>query len=91
MTTEQRKYLELAYEKIEAEEWDYICEKSDEWQDCEEAKMIDPNETFWWGLVTMGVQLSFPEARGARLTGIAMMLTMPKEIIQHKCCKTKTK
>lgn len=52
---------------------------------------------YWWGAATMIREgrmkgsttiLSFePEAINARLIGIAMMLTMPEEIINHKCVK----
>lgn len=68
----------------------YICAyMGSKWQFTEEAKMIDPkvNSAFWWGMATMNRYYDEPESRGARLIGIAMMLTMPDEIIEHKCVK----
>lgn len=61
------------------------------WMDSDEAKMIDPGDTYWWGFTSMGHKYSSDEARGARLIGIAMMITMPKDIIDHKCCKPSKK
>lgn len=60
-----------------------------EWQDTKEAKMLNPGEVFWWGRATMNEPYYSLECRNARLLGIAMMVTMPKEILDHKCCKRK--
>lgn len=44
----------------------------------EEAKMLKPDTYGWWNPVL---------ENEARLIGIAMMVTMPIEIIEHKCAK----
>lgn len=46
--------------------------------------------SFWWGVKTMGTDLKTnpneksPEARQARLLGIAMMLTLPDDMINEE-------
>lgn len=53
-----------------------------EWQKTNEAQLIRPTikTDYWWGIETMGEPFYFDSCRQARLIGIAMMLTMPKEM-----------
>ena len=71
----------LIAEKVE----DSICHSiGDEWQKLPQAKMINPNSYAWWGVQTMGINYFDNEARQARLLGIAMMMTMPDDMIKDK-------
>lgn len=84
MTRRQRKALERAYVLIENETESCICSTLPEdinLYDIQEAKAFYPHTAFWWGRFTMGVPLSSPEVRSARLLGLAFMLTMPKDMI----------
>lgn len=102
LTERQKKDLFKAGNLIVESKKDTICnalaeivsdptEKNiTDWQLTEEAKMIrqiDSKSPFWWGVDTIGYYFDSSNARGARLIGIAMMLTMPDEIIEHKCVK----
>ena len=67
---------------------DFICEEMGKitgdqykWLQTKQAKMINPLTFEWWGMRTMGVISTSDEARNARLLGIAMMLTMPEDMI----------
>lgn len=54
-----------------------IGAERNDWKQTEEARMIDPNQLCWWNY----------DDNQSRLIGIAMMVTMPIEIIEHKCAK----
>ncbi len=94
MKREIKKQLSEAAELIADGKADCICASmgllgyfSGDWQNEEEAKMINPQTAMWWGFLSMGVYCGSNEARQARPLGIAMMLTMPKEIVEGKCHK----
>lgn len=53
--------------------------------DIEEGKLIDPGWRWWWGMASTGKEYYDADNRGARLIGIAMMLTMPPEILRGEC------
>jgi len=96
MTKQQRKALLKAGELIASEKEYCICEALSmltpriELSSIPEAKLIRPyNVTFWWGGITMGDDYYTSPCRNDRLIGIAMMLTMPKEILEGKCYKKK--
>ena len=85
------KALAKAGELIATREHYCICNAmreitgdSDSWKELPQAKMIDPNSVIWWGLDTMGVFCYYTEARNARLLGIAMMFTMPDDMINEQ-------
>lgn len=81
--------MEKAYVKIEADKNDCICHAVDYnykklWMQEPEAKMINPNSIIWWWTETIGCPIHSHEARQARLLGIAMMLTMPEDMINEQ-------
>lgn len=93
MTKKQGAALLYAAENISKKKEFVICAElynfGIEILDIPEARMICPyKETWqtkqfaWWGSHTMDVFLDSAEAQGARLIGIAMMLTMPKEMLE---------
>lgn len=45
--------------------------------------MIDPGEIIWWGKATMAVKGNSDEPRNARLLGIAIMITMPPDMVDE--------
>jgi hypothetical protein len=96
MTRKMKKDLAKAGNMIARKKKDSICNAMHllginpmEWQETEEAQLVSPFLCFstgvWWGMRTMNVRYNKKECRGARLIGIAMMITMPKEIVEHKC------
>ncbi len=89
-----RKDLERAAEMIATEKCIGICESKPlasnrKWINTEEAKIIKPDEygSYWWGFLSMRESYYTDSCIAARLMGIAIMLTMPEEIINHECCK----
>lgn len=91
-----RKQLMMAAEMISNEKESCICQSiGKDWIKSSEAQMIRPDidtdDMAWWGLHTMGYYLWEPEAIAARLMGIALMLTMPSDILNHRCCPAKSK
>lgn len=88
MNDKQRKDLLKVAELIATEKTNMICYtlksiKSDLniYQD-PVCKMFDPTAVVWWGIDTMNVFADSPEARNARLLGIAFMLTMPEDMVE---------
>jgi hypothetical protein len=87
--------LKRAGNKIALKENSCICAAIDYcskygafgWKQTDEAEMINPGVLlYWWGPETMKQSFRSDKCRGARLIGIAMMVTMPKEIVEGKCC-----
>jgi hypothetical protein len=97
MTKKMKKDLIRAAELIATNKENTICDAMNsivgfsKWKETEEAQIINPNSQgvigYWWGYETIGFAYYSYKSRGARLIGIAMMITMPKEIVQHKCYK----
>lgn len=94
MNLQIRKDLAKAGNLIAKEKRNSICYAIDDrsyngWLITEEAKMIKPRNltqwNYWWWDSSTGA--AGIKERGARLIGIAMMITMPEEIINHKCVK----
>lgn len=86
MNLKQRRALEKAGEKIASEKEYLICCCLDNGIDLHqipEAKMIRPDSVFWWGQKEMDLPADNIVCRNARLLGIAMMLTMPKEFVDN--------
>lgn len=54
-----------------------------------ELMMFDPNSIFWWKATSMNSSFTSEYCRNARLMGIAFAYSMPKEILNGKCCKKK--
>lgn len=90
MTTKQRAQLLRAGELIAIGLHTCICTTMPSMglDHIEEGFLIDPGTAYWWGY---GSTHAHEEHRQARLIGIAMMLTMPKEILEGKCYDKKTK
>lgn len=91
MNFQIRKDLARAGNLIATEKQNSICYAIDDrsynsWLLTEEVKMIKPENVtqfdYWWDSSTGIADI---EERGARLIGIAMMITMPVEIINHQC------
>lgn len=86
-----RKDLEKAGEMILTYRPEPICVCIGKiWLTTKEAEMLRPSKNYcdslpWWGLDTIGVVSTTNEAHAARLMGIAIMITMPEEIINHEC------
>lgn len=95
MTKQQKADLLRAGERIASKEKFSICGAiGSNFRESEEAQMINPRKykeykytMWWWSRHTMDESFVSENCRNARLIGIAMMLTMPKEIINHKCFK----
>jgi hypothetical protein len=93
MNNKLKAQLKQAGNLIASEKLHVICDCiGDEWSRTREAQMIKSDKTVnatevWWGKKTTGAFYDTPKARGARLIGIAMMVTMPKEIKDGKCHK----
>lgn len=84
MTRKQREALERAYVLIENETENCICYALPEDVNLyyiPEAMAFYPSASLWWGHSTMEILFDYPEARSARLLGLAFMLTMPKDMI----------
>lgn len=86
MNSKEREALLKAGEKIASGRKSCICyclPEDIELHDIPEAKMLDPKTVFWWGLDSMDNFSQSDICREARLLGIAMMLTMPKEFVDN--------
>lgn len=62
----------------------YLFGNKNKWKELPSAKMLDPYTHTWWGAESI-VGINNPKS--ARLLGIAMMLTMPDDMIDPKFLK----
>lgn len=85
-----RKQLEKSGEMIANGEQYCICGNGfKRWLYTEEGLIVKPDEISnnnpWWGYRTLQSGMCSSECIAARLMGIAIMITMPEEIINHEC------